>query len=111
MPIGTDRNTSQENTSKKSWYSGGTTLAISSPSSVGRGSACSVVVGAGSLLMALRWVCLVGGAAGLTLSVKMSYPWSMSFLKVVAPMMLIRGGCVPGEQYGIHLLRERKGVV
>src|SRR6266481_2919498 len=96
---------SQENTSKKLWYSGGTTLAISSPSSVGRGSACSVVVGAGLLPTALRWVCLVGGVASLTLNVKTSYPWSISFLKAVAPMMLIGGG-VPSEQYGIHLLGE-----
>src|SRR6266481_5693848 len=83
---------SRENTSKKLWYSGRTTLAISAPLSGGRGSAWSAVVGAGSLLTALRWVCLVGGAPGLTLSVKTSYPWSMSFLKAVAPMMLIRGG-------------------
>src|SRR6266481_2405557 len=102
---------SRENTSKKSWYSGGTTLAISAPSSVGRGSAWSTVVGAGSLPTALRWVCLVGRAPGLTLSMKTLYPWSMSFLKAVAPMMLIGGGHTPSEWYGTHLLRERKVVV
>ncbi len=33
------------------------------------------------------------------------------FFKGCGPNDADRGGCVPGEQYGIHLLGERKGIV
>ena len=53
---------SSEKTSKKSWYSGGTTLVISSFSLVGRGLACNDVMGSGMFLLeGWQWVlCTVG---------------------------------------------------
>src|SRR5882724_9256404 len=82
---------SLENTSKKSWYTSGTTLAKSSALSVGRGSEWRAVVGAGLLLTARKTSMFLWSVVSWILIVYTSSPTSISHLKAAAPIRLIEG--------------------
>src|SRR5882724_13689210 len=85
---------SLENTSKKSWYALGTTLAKSSASSVGRGSEWRAVVGAELLLTARKASMFWWSVVGWILIVYTCSPASISRLKAAAPIRLIEGDVV-----------------
>src|SRR5882724_4077190 len=85
---------SLENTSKKSWYASGTTLAKSLASSVGRGSEWRAVVGAGLLPTARKASMFWWSVVGWILIVYTCSPASISRLKAATPIRLIEGGVV-----------------
>ena len=75
-------------------------------SSMGSGSACNTVVGAGSLPTARKLA--IGLVIGQKWRVNTSSPTSMSFLNATAPIRLIGGGfCRTYEWNGVELLLEK----